>query len=77
MRDKWILIGIPTSVHCDLHQSSPRVLSKQTTPSKPPSSYLPVVDTETFAATHDRNERRETRHHEKTKGFAGRALRPE
>src|SRR6267378_6362339 len=55
MRDKWMLISIPVVfvVIASLFAQTPQQ-AQNASPTKPPSSYLPVVDMETFAATHDR-----------------------
>jgi cytochrome c peroxidase len=55
MRNKWMLISIPVVfiVIASLFAQTPQQ-AQNASPTKPPSSYLPVVDMETFAATHDR-----------------------
>src|SRR5882757_5748570 len=55
MRDKWIFVCIPVVfiVITSVLAQSPQQ-AQNASPTKPPSSYLPVVDMETFAATHDR-----------------------
>src|ERR1019366_10189464 len=53
MRDRWIFLCISVVfvvIASVFSQGQPT----QNTPPKKPSSYLPVVDAETFAATHDR-----------------------
>jgi len=53
MRDlKWVFLCISVIflVIASVIAQSPQ----QSSPPKPPSSYMPVVDTETFAVTHQR-----------------------
>jgi cytochrome c peroxidase len=54
MRNKWIFICISVVfiVIASVFAQSPQ--QTQNAPPKKPSSYMPVVDAETFAATHDR-----------------------
>jgi cytochrome c peroxidase len=53
MRDRWIFLCISV-VFVVIASVFSQGQQTQNTPPKKPSSYAPVVDTETFAATHDR-----------------------
>src|ERR1700735_1121019 len=53
MRGRWIFLWISV-VFVVIASVVSKAQQTQNTPPKKPSSYAPVVDTETFAATHDR-----------------------